>query len=74
MAMTVNLDGVISDLENRYDDIRSYTLDPGGPPFSQQRDQITEWLTAISKDITVLSAIRANLDTAQVAVTPSDAA
>ena len=45
-------------------------MDSKGPPFSQQRDQITEWLTAISKDITVLSAIKANQDTSQITVSP----
>ncbi len=70
MAVNVDLDSVILDLESRYDDIRKYTLDTKGPPLSQQRDQITEWLTALSKDITVLSAIRANQAAAQVTVMP----
>ena len=73
MPVTIPLDGVIQELQARFDDVRNYVLDSNGPDFSKQQEQITEWLTAISKDITVMSAIRANLAAASVVVNPPSA-
>jgi hypothetical protein len=65
----IDLNGVINGLNKRYDEIRNYILDPNVSDM-QQRDQITEWLSSISKDILVLSAIKANSNAASVVVTP----
>jgi hypothetical protein len=74
MAIVIDLSLTIKQLSDRYDDIRNYTLDPNGPPFSQQESQVTVFLTKISQDIALLSAILANQTAASVTITPPSAA
>ncbi|MGO9605078.1 MAG: hypothetical protein ACLQAT_17110 [Candidatus Binataceae bacterium] len=73
MSVDIPLDTAIGNLQARFNDVRNYSLDPNGPDISTQQEQITEWLTAISKDITILSAIRANANASTVTVSPPTA-
>lgn len=67
--LTVNLDTEINKLKTRWDELNKLYPNPPGPTADEktdQRDQITFWMTQINLKVMALERIKANKAAAQV--------